>query len=399
MQTDQLRMSYFVTLYPFPIWLMTEPVKFKTVAAVRIYELLYIKCYPGSKFEFGLHYNGSRDWRALLLSGEFSRFSHTVPQPGCSFKPIQRSFHRQCSDDDVFSSYCNLYIPYWSVPEARFLNPWHERFDWFLIREITSDRILLYKQKSQPWSIFIWTPFLKLFLHSIFPLIRNKLFLMIGGSDTTLGTILNLTQISNLIEDSRVLGVAVHNKDVYDTRIVGMPIGASWTHMTNAHPYVSNNKEVARYKKVLGGCMSVRKTIRGTRDDRRWAYKELKNSTIVDWQTEYDLCHSTDQLMRYAFRLSPFGNGFDCFRTWESFSLGSTVILQAGIYTEPYRRAAMPAMIITSFSEITPDRLDAWERNGAAVWSDFVEARKMDADFWWNYMLVGLSLQPKMSTT
>jgi hypothetical protein len=64
---------------------------------------------------------------------------------------------------------------------------------------------------------------------------------------------------------------------------------------------------------------------------------------------------------RFAFAFSPWGNGFECFRTWEMLLFGTIpIILEYGRAAELYRHH--PVVVVKSFDEITEENLAIWEK-------------------------------------
>lgn len=61
---------------------------------------------------------------------------------------------------------------------------------------------------------------------------------------------------------------------------------------------------------------------------------------------------------RYAFALSPIGEGLDCHRTWESLALGQIVIVQSGPLDSLYE--GLPVVKVDDWDEITRENLDIW---------------------------------------
>lgn len=61
---------------------------------------------------------------------------------------------------------------------------------------------------------------------------------------------------------------------------------------------------------------------------------------------------------RYAFIISPHGNGLDCHRTWESLVLGCIVIVKRSPLDPLYE--GLPVVIVEDWNEITTDNLNLW---------------------------------------
>lgn len=58
----------------------------------------------------------------------------------------------------------------------------------------------------------------------------------------------------------------------------------------------------------------------------------------------------------YAFVVSPFGNGMDCHRTWESLILGCIVIVKKSVLDVLYEN--LPVLIVDQWTDITQELLE-----------------------------------------
>jgi hypothetical protein len=61
-------------------------------------------------------------------------------------------------------------------------------------------------------------------------------------------------------------------------------------------------------------------------------------------------------MTEYAFMYSPYGNGPDCHRHWESLCLGCIPIIQTIGNNSMFR--GLPVLIVEDYSEITQQLLD-----------------------------------------
>ena len=58
---------------------------------------------------------------------------------------------------------------------------------------------------------------------------------------------------------------------------------------------------------------------------------------------------------KFAFTLSPFGNGLDCHRTWEALLLGTIPIVMRSSLDPLFED--LPVVIVDQWSEVTAQRL------------------------------------------
>ena len=64
-------------------------------------------------------------------------------------------------------------------------------------------------------------------------------------------------------------------------------------------------------------------------------------SRTISWNTQ----------IKYAFVVSPFGNGYDCHRTWEALILGCIPIVKSSGLDNLYE--GLPVLIVQDWNDIT----------------------------------------------
>lgn len=94
-------------------------------------------------------------------------------------------------------------------------------------------------------------------------------------------------------------------------------------------------------------------------DDRDSVQRVLQDNPSVVFQAKkvrrIDLWR---EKTRYAFVVSPHGNGLDCHRTWESLVLGNIPIVKRSSLDPLYE--GLPVVILDDWREITPENLKRW---------------------------------------
>ncbi len=101
-------------------------------------------------------------------------------------------------------------------------------------------------------------------------------------------------------------------------------------------------------------------------DDRQAVQDALRDNPDVQFQTEkVRRIELWREKTRYAFVVSPHGNGLDCHRTWESLVLGNIVIVKRSSLDPLYE--GLPVVIVEDWREITAANLQRWhaEHSGA----------------------------------
>jgi hypothetical protein len=83
---------------------------------------------------------------------------------------------------------------------------------------------------------------------------------------------------------------------------------------------------------------------------------------------------------RYAFTVSPHGNGLDCHRTWESLALGNIVIVKKSSIDALYE--GLPVVMVDEWGEITEANLRRWhEQYSDAFGKPGVQSR-LTSQYW-----------------
>ena len=83
---------------------------------------------------------------------------------------------------------------------------------------------------------------------------------------------------------------------------------------------------------------------------------------------------------RYAFTVSPHGNGLDCHRTWESLALGNIVIVRHSPLDPLYE--GLPVVIVDCWQDITAENLARWHTQFQHVFSEQQFADKLTNRYW-----------------
>ena len=78
---------------------------------------------------------------------------------------------------------------------------------------------------------------------------------------------------------------------------------------------------------------------------------------------------------RFAFEVSPPGNGLDCFRTWEALALGTIPIVPSTPLDPLYRDEGLPVVIVSAWAEITPANLARWAEELHPRFDDHLEEK------------------------
>jgi hypothetical protein len=245
------------------------------------------------------------------------------------------------------------------------------------------------------------------FFAKMVPLLKRPIILVSGNSDY-LTPEKHISHVQN--NDSMILHwFGANGKDVPPgTRFTRIPIGNQCSRTTNAIEELKNrNHEDTKYHEKDPYRKFPLKPVEG--NTRKWAIlnfnpatnsisRETLWNTACDpemehnWLTfadcrrdrgDYDIVEALEKNLEYPFWISPYGSGYDCFRTWEALRLGRIPVLLSTFLDPIYED--LPVVIVpsydivneeflrTKFDEITRKRLedgfhwdklymDYWER-------------------------------------
>jgi hypothetical protein len=98
---------------------------------------------------------------------------------------------------------------------------------------------------------------------------------------------------------------------------------------------------------------------------------------------------------RYAFVVSPHGNGLDCHRTWESLALDNIVIVKRSSLDPLYE--GLPVVIVQDWNEITSENLQHWQALHCKSFEDKDVQERLTNRYW--IARVRQVLAERMTTT
>ena len=116
-------------------------------------------------------------------------------------------------------------------------------------------------------------------------------------------------------------------------------------------------------------------------DDRDSVQRQLQGNASVVFQAQklkrIDLWR---EKTRYAFVVSPHGNGLDCHRTWESLVLGNIVIVKRSSLDPLY--AGLPVVIVDDWREIDAQNLQRWHTQHASAFQRPEVTERLTNGYW-----------------
>ena len=186
---------------------------------------------------------------------------------------------------------------------------------------------------------------------------------------------INKTQYNSLTQHPLLIKWFIQNTIIHDCdKIVQLPIGLDYHTISNnpAHPWkmvdemhlpkcqediLMKIKNTAHPFQERSMKIYVNMSTQNDRFNQRIpALQQIPQSLMAMNQTFTRRTENWQNITRYAFALSPYGNGMDCHRTWEILCLGAIPIVCAPHFRQLFQD--LPVVNVNSWSEITEELLN-----------------------------------------
>jgi hypothetical protein len=116
-------------------------------------------------------------------------------------------------------------------------------------------------------------------------------------------------------------------------------------------------------------------------DHRSAVQEQLQGNPMVEFQAKkLRRIELWREKTRYAFVVSPHGNGLDCHRTWESLVLGNIVIVKRSSLDPMYD--GLPVVIVDDWREITAESLARWHAELASAFARPEVEERLTNRYW-----------------
>jgi hypothetical protein len=247
----------------------------------------------------------------------------------------------------------------------------------------------------------VWTRATSLpaFLDEVLPRIRARFVLLSGDEDWSIPS--DFARAAELCASDKLLGWFAQNFDGVDPtgKIAPLPIGIDFHTISNrrrwGHPLATPREQEIELQELQANMppterrlprvhadfhfnKHARAIMGESRDD---VEATLRANPLIDFQqTKIPRLDLWREKTRYAFVVSPHGNGLDCHRTWESLALGNIVIVKRSPLDPLYD--GLPVVIVEEWSQITPENLSAWQRLHGASFSRPAWRERLTNRYW-----------------
>jgi len=198
--------------------------------------------------------------------------------------------------------------------------------------------------------VFVKSDYLRRFFSEVHPRIKHPYVLISHNSDES------IDESYLKYVDDKIIHWYTQNLLARHPKISALPIGLEniW-HCCNGIPI-----EFDLIRRMLGRVCEKKPrilmsfSIANNRLERELVYRSLKNHPLVDADTFGNPWRYKKALKKYMFVLSPPGNGFDCYRTWEAMCLRVVPIVKRSIINE---QVELPCLCVSNWNEL--DELSA----------------------------------------
>jgi hypothetical protein len=224
-------------------------------------------------------------------------------------------------------------------------------------------------------TIYLVTNTIRFFVKNILPKIEHK-FILVSGASTLTSPVesLNELEFNLLMSNKNLIKWCCQNNSIKDRpRILQIPLGLDYHTIYNNpnHKWKSANEGSLpiEQEKIL---LSIRENSRPFYERKRKIFVNFSLCTDRFGQRKeclkipkrlLDIC--LDNMKRtktweisskYAFILSPYGNGMDCHRTWEALVLGAIPIIKSKEFGKMFED--LPVLNVNNWSDINEKLLD-----------------------------------------
>ncbi len=253
-------------------------------------------------------------------------------------------------------------------------------------------------QPSEPFSIYVCTTALQHFCDYYLPNISQSFVLVSGDCDVTVPNDLTADSFETIISSPYLIRWYSQNCVISDnSKIVQMPIGLDYHTMSERTTHWGEKISPDNQEKML---IELQHSSQPTQLRQLKAYCNFQftiHSSKYGYDrtdaircfpgdlTYYEPHHvgredSWNTQTKYAFVISPHGNGLDCHRTWEALCLGCIPIVKTSPLDPMYD--GLPVLILREWSECNVELLRTKLNVLAPLFDSSVFKEKISLKYW-----------------
>lgn len=221
--------------------------------------------------------------------------------------------------------------------------------------------------------IFVKTDYLDHFFSHLHPHIKYPYILISHNSDYSAPG-----AFMHYLDDDRLIAWFGQNPDAEHPKFHPIPIGLAnqyWPH--GKIDVVDKARANVPAKPHASGKLAYMNFSPGTHASRKAVYDAFCTQPFCYVAGQRSFLDYLTELARFAFTISPRGNGLDCHRHWEALLMGCIPIVQHSLLDPLFED--LPVLLINNWSEVT----DAFLREQAEKMAyKKYRHEKMFADYW-----------------
>ena len=231
-------------------------------------------------------------------------------------------------------------------------------------------------QQHDNMSIYVCSHLLRNFVKRYLPRIKHRFYLVSGDSDLAVpNEALNDEQFQTLLANEYLVTWFAQNLFAPpSSNLRHLPIGLDyhtisenpnhwWRMHTEGHLPCEQETILRRLRKTAlpfhNRPVKIFSNVHFSPDrygQRQDASNTIPKDLLVRAENHLSRTQTWERKCQYAFVLSPYGNGYDCHRTWEALCLGAIPIMKADHFSELFED--LPVLNVKDWSDITQELLD-----------------------------------------
>jgi hypothetical protein len=237
------------------------------------------------------------------------------------------------------------------------------------------------------------------FVEEVLPRVRAHFALVTGDEDWSIPS--DFDRATDIISNEHVACWFTQNFDgnVRGRKILPLPIGLDFHTISNGHRWghsVATPGEQEEELELIRGTMPANmyrelrvhadfhfnKQGRAIGGESRHSVEAIlrRNSCVEFQRNKISRLKLWRVKTRYAFAVSPHGNGLDCHRTWESLALNNIVIVKHSPLDSLYE--GLPVAILDHWEDISEANLRRWQRQYSGLFVQPEVQKRLTNQYW-----------------
>jgi hypothetical protein len=221
-------------------------------------------------------------------------------------------------------------------------------------------------------SIYLCSDALIPFATTVLPKLKRQFILLSGDSDLEICSEKLKGAFDLILENPNLSAWFAQNKSDIHPKLYSLPIGLDfhskwiepgmWGHgailpsMQELEMRLIFNKSPQWEHRITKAYCDW--TLNIERGDRNECKSKVDPNACVFSTNALSRVDTWAEQSRYAFVVSPSGEGLDCHRTWEALALGCVPIVKNHLFTDLFRD--LPVLVVNDWSEVTEPFLKEW---------------------------------------